>query len=354
LKSIEELTTGTADVTAITPKVISAAIEEVARGARVMVPLFRENRDLVNREGLEISFPKKGTGIAFTWNVGPGNTVSPSSFAYDAETIRAVKVGGRLALQTEALQSALRDVIKDQIYEAGLEYAETLDLKAWETLIGRRETTIAFSSAGTAAAGSASLPLVDIVSCSHTISSVDYATGTVILTGSIAAGTVVAGYASEVASSNRRSANGTITGKTFLQNRADVQGQNFNPDFAVMHPMVLADLLYDSSTKFLEASAYPSGRDVIYNGEIGQVFGLRILVTSRIPRSCALLVDRKRMGYHVIKRDLESIREEKPDYDEVWYHLWAQENFGVVNSLAVGLVTYCTDDSVTPMSQTGY
>jgi len=93
MKSIEELALGTADVKAITPKVISATIEEVARGKRVFAQLFKENRDLVGKPGLEISFPKKGTGISATFDVSPGGTVPASSFAYSAVTIR-VKKGG--------------------------------------------------------------------------------------------------------------------------------------------------------------------------------------------------------------------------------------------------------------------
>jgi len=72
MKSIEELALGTVDVAAITPKVISKAIQEIARGERVFAQFFRENRDLMGPgKPHEISFPKKKTGISVTWDVSP-------------------------------------------------------------------------------------------------------------------------------------------------------------------------------------------------------------------------------------------------------------------------------------------
>jgi len=349
MDTIQELALSTADVVAITPKVISKTIEEVARGKRVMSQMFKENRDLVRQPGNEISFPKKGTGIAFEWDVGAGQTVSPSSFAYDAVTIKVVRVGGQLRFDRDALDAALRDVIADHIEEAGIEYAELLDAQAWIAAIGRKETTISISngSIGT----TSDLPLVSIKSVSGgTISSVDYHSGTIILTGSVAAATIVAYFADNLKSTGLyRDSGNTLVGKDILLLKSQVEGENFSPNIFICHPDHLAELLYDANTKFLDASAY-GGREPLLRGELGQVFGLKVLVTSRIPKSSAIVVDTARLGYHVVKRPLESIREEKPEFYQIWYHLWGKENFGVVNEKAIGLISNLTSSSVSPLS----
>ena len=348
MRNIQELALGTADVVAITPKVIAKTIEEVARGKRVMAQLFKENRDLMNQAGDQISFPKKGTGIAFEWGVGAGQTVSASSFSYDAVTISVVKVGGNLRFDREALDNALRDVIKDHITEAGEVYAETLDAVAWSVAVGKKAVNIVISngSVGT----TSSLPLISIKSVTGgTISSVDYSTGTIILTGSVSSATVQAYFADNIKSTGLKVAGGgTLTGKQILQLKAKIEGENYHPDVFICHPDHLADLLYDTNTKFLEASAYGS-REPLLRGELGQVFGMKVLVTSRIPKSSAIMVDTSALGYRVIKKPLESIREEKPEYYQIWYHLWGRENFGVVNTLAIGMITGLTTSSVSPL-----
>jgi len=64
MKTIKELQVEPADVKAITPKVISATMEEIRRGKRIWAQFYRINRDLVGTGGTQVEFPKKGTGVA--------------------------------------------------------------------------------------------------------------------------------------------------------------------------------------------------------------------------------------------------------------------------------------------------
>jgi len=345
MKSIEELALGTADVAVITPKIIAKTIEEVARGERVFAQFFRENRDLIGTgKPHEIVFPKKGTGISVSWGVTPGSTISASSFSYSATTIRVQKGGIRLHFTREALEAAQRDVIRDHIYEAGLEWAESLDDLARTVMLDIKVGTLAFSGdsdATSATVPAANSPILEIVSHNgNTISGVDYYDGVVYFADSAPASTVVYTYADRPNDNNMvvEVANAqTISVWDVLQARTKLIAQNRKPDILIMNDADLPGLLYDTKLKFLDASAYGS-REAILNGEIGKIFGLRVVTSTRAPEGAAIVIDSSRLGYDVIRRELEGHREEKYEYDSVWYHFWSERNFGVTDDLAVALV----------------
>jgi N4-gp56 family major capsid protein len=339
-RSIQDLALGTADVAAITPKVISATIEEVARGKRVFAQLFKENSDLMRTAGLEISFPKKGTGIAASFDVAPNTSIAPSSFAYDATTIRVKKAGIRLEFTTEALESALRDVIKDHIYEAGIVYAETIDDRAISVALNLTAVSSTVPAASTVIAGSYPIWSVTTVS-GCTIDGLDYATGTIYVTaaGSVTPGTITYQYAERVYTSTLyvdAVADNTLSAWDMLAARAKIKGKNFNPNVVVINDDDVPGLLYDSNLKFLDASAYGS-REAILNGEIGKVFGLKVVTSTRTATGHAVYVDTGKLGYYVRKRDLRGYREDKPEFDAIWYHMWSEGDFGVVNNNAIAL-----------------
>jgi len=121
-----------------------------------------------------------------------------------------------------------------------------------------------------------------------------------------------------------------------LTARAKLLSKNYIPNVAILHDDDIPSLLYDEKLKFLDVSAY-GGREAILNGEVGKLFGMKILTTSRMQTGHVVYADTKNLGYHVIKRGLKGYREDKPEYDSVWYHFWAQEDFGVVNDNAIAL-----------------
>ena len=345
MKTIEELALGTVDVAVITPKVIAKAIEEIARGERVFAQFFRENRDLVGPgKPHEIVFPKKQTGISATWDVPPGGTVAATKMSYDATTIRVKKGGIRLEFTNEALESAMRDVIKDHIYEAGLVWAELIDDIAKTVMLDIRLGTVTF----TAAAGKISetvpstmAPILEIVSVTgNTLDRVDYYDGELYFAGTAPSSTIVFTYAyrpnSNTMTVSVQSA-GTLSAWDMLAARNKIISHNRHPDVFIMNDADLPGLLYDNKVKFLDVSAY-GGREPLLNAEIGKIFGLKIVTTTRAPEGAGICIDSSRLGYDVHKRDLRGYREDKYEYDSVWYHFWAERGFGVTDDLAVALV----------------
>jgi len=340
LKDIQELGLGTADVAAITGKAIADTIEEVARGEVKIAQLFKVNKDLMaDGTPQQIQFPKKGTGIAVTWGATPGSTVSASSFAYDAVTVTTAKSGFRLEFTNEALKQALRDVIKDHVYEGGIVWAETIDDVASSIMLGltSQTATITTGSLGTFS----NTPVYKITAAgTGTIVSVQYDTGVVTISGSLAADTITAQYANNpkgttlwVGATNP----GSLRAFDIARVKAKMVAQHRNPDVMLFNDADYASLLFDTQLKFIDASAYGS-QEAVLNGEIGKAMGLKVITSTRIPQGNAILVDTRRLGYDVHRRDLSGVREDKPEYDSVWYHFWAERNFGVADSLAVGLV----------------
>lgn len=339
-RSIQDLALGTADVAAITPKVISATIEEVARGKRVFAQLFKENTDLMRTAGLEIAFPKKGTGISASFDVSPNTSIAPSSFAYDATTIRVKKAGIRLEFTTESLESALRDVIKDHIYEAGIVYAETIDDRAITQALNLTSVTATVPAASSIITGS--YPIWAVTSMTGaTLTGIDYAKGSIFTSaaGSVTPGTITYTYAKRCYETTMyvdAVDDNTLKTWDLLQSRAKLLGQNYSPNVAIVHDDDIPSLLYDEKLKFLDASAY-GGREAILNGEIGKVFGLKVITTTRTSSGHVVYADTSKLGYYVKKRELRGYREDKPEFDAIWYHMWSEGDFGVVNDAAVAI-----------------
>jgi len=334
MKSIEELALGTADVNAITAKAIAATIEEVARGEVRFAQLFKQNNDLL-RDGTprQIQFPKKGSGISVTWGVNPAGTVAPSTFAYDALTVTVTKAGMRLDFTTEALEQALRDVIKDHVYEGGIVYSETIDDVACSIMLNLTTTTATIaSSLGTFA----NTPIFKIVSVgAGTISQVAYDDGVVTLTGSIPA--TITAQAVQSRMYVAATAPGSLSVKDIQRAKAKMVTQHIHPDVLLFNEADYASLLFDTNAKFIDYTQY-GGKEPILNGEIGKLIGLKVITSTRIPQGNAVLVCTKRLGYDVHKRELNGVREDKPEYDSVWYHFWAERNFGVSDTLSVAVV----------------
>ena len=341
MKEIEDLGLGTANVAAITTTVISNAIQEVARGERVYAQFFKVNTDILgNGKPHEMSFPKKGTGVSASWDVSEGTSIAPSSFAYESTTIRVKKAGVRLEFNNEALESAMRDVIADHIYEAGQIYGELMDDVAKTVMLDLTSSafTITTGSVGTFS----SAPMVSIVPAVATLVSAEYDTGVMTISGSVAAATITVTYcAGSIEGSTLfvgAAAPTTITAKDILLGRAKLIAQNRHPNVCIMNDEDIPGFLYDSNVKWLDAWTY-RGAGPLLNAEVGQLFGLRVVTTTRAPVGVVAVIDTKRMGYNVKKRNLTGVREDKPEYDQVWYHYWAEENFGKTDDLSVAVVT---------------
>lgn len=339
---IEELAMGTADVNAITPKVIAATVEEIRRSGKVWGQFYRENKDLMRNGGTEVVFGKKQYGIVCSWGLSPGQGPSQSSISFDAATISIAKGGIGIAITGEAIRQVNRDVIADNILEAGLVYRDTLDIIAMERMF--LPLTVVAASSFAACAGTVCLGVKSTVGVWTSGSIVQDSSGCTIGTaGHATNATVTIWYAP--ATTNRRAAAATggvatISAKDVLKLRADIVAYNYNPDAMVMHPDMFSEFIFDPIVKFVGNAEFASPNAPIWNGELGRVWGIRVIVSNKMPRFAIALVDSQHLGYEIVRKELDLKRDEYTgaSADVLYFWGFTERNFGVVNTRAYGVV----------------
>jgi len=344
MKIIQELQSP--DIEALKPRVIAAEIEEIASGARRFRQLLRENRDLVNKPGDYVDFTYRYGGALFQKVATKLTEVSWSTIGYSSVRITVEKWGAKLKFAREDLETANRDVLAESLYEAGLDYAEQVDLECKLALYKAVESTAAnIVTDGYIAqlpAGTKLLEVLEVSGEATGFSSADYYKGKVEVSGAAKATSNVVTiryYHSELPDSQFLDAykTGEFAFRDLQAVRNAVAGQNYNAQFIVMHPEAIAHLLLDTQARFLDASAY-GARTPILQGEIGQAGGLRILNTTREWKHASIAVDPDHAGRFVIKKELESIRKELPEAYGLEYDLWAFFKPGLIREGAVAVV----------------
>jgi len=340
-KDLVELALGTADVQEITPRIISKTVDFVSRSKTVISQIFRENKDLEKVKARSIVLPNVTESITVE-TLSEGGTISSSStISYTGTTVEVSKFGIRLEIDNEALEMPVRDVLKDFLYEAGKKLAEELDLRAQTISLDLKSGTISSWSGGTL--GSTTLtPIVTISSVSPgaTINAVDYYDGKVLLSNSVSAATVTFLYSNRCKSSGLVvdvSEKSSLTAWDIFNLRSTLLAATVNPDIVLVNSTEVSTLLYDPDVSSLFVNAKLYNKDLI-SGEIGMIADLRIVESPLVPEGVAIMVDSSRLGYHVIKRDLEAEEESKPAIDRTWYHLWTEREFAVTDDNAIGII----------------
>ena len=335
-----ELALKTTNVTVITPTVIAPIIADVARDEAIVSQLFTPMRDLVNKAGRQLIVPKYVDNIVVYSDVAEQATILASSFSYDALTVNVAKFGIRIDFQTEAIEQATRDIIKDGLYMAGKAYAKEADLRAETALLTLFPVTITTWSSGTVGTvGSSNVPIVNVISATGaTVSTFDSMGGTVLLTGSISGATVVVSC-SDVA--NTQEGTGTLILSDVFTLAGAMSNSSINPDVLLVSDNDLVGLVSDTAFQnlFVPSKLYQCcEKNKLFNGEVGCVLKYSVISSGIIPSGVAILADSSRIGYDVIKRDLEGYSEKLFDQDMVRYHLWAEREFKLLDTLAVGLI----------------
>jgi len=356
------------DVKQITPKVISNVFEYIVHKKCVYEQLYKDNRDILNKPGKNVVFPEAKTAGAFYVNypefvdvttIATSATVGFGTIG--ATTIGVVKLAGYFNVTREAIKFGMRDVIKDNIWEVGMEYKEAINNMAYYQMMFGLNTIQAFSSRtlssgdtlGLAGSATSIATAGDVMELSITPAAIansiastgymDYRRGTMHWAGSsIVLGadcTVYFRQATKPGYSRNASQLGStgtgILGWGLLDGKAAMVGQGRDPDVAVLNYADIPNVLYDTKISFLDASAY-GDREPLMNAEIGKLWGLKIITESRrMPRGAAVVVDTSRMGYDVHKEELRSYREDVYKRDAVFYYFYSERGFGVRDTLAV-------------------
>jgi len=331
------------DITVITEKHIADVIEEIRREKRVFAQFYKTNKDLIGTKGKELEFPKKESGITATFDISAGTGLSAGKMSYSAVTITVKKGGIGLGFQGEAIRQANRDIIADALKEAGEVWADTLDIVALEAMF----PTVEISATGADTVAANNTLIIGVKSASGISKSsiiTTAATGSTIkFTGGA---TLVCWYAPETNAEGDTigSRRVTATAESFscrdiLRVRSDIQAHNFKPNVIVMHPDRFEEILYDPTVKFLEKSVY-RGEGELYTGEIGRLWGIPTVVTTKCPRYGIIVIDTSALGYEVWRKPLKLSRDDYTGMSADVLYFWGfgEVNYGVVNAQAYGVV----------------
>ena len=360
MKSLEELVnTTTTQIADLLPKIILQEVEEAARARRFGRNLVRINTDLVRTKGRSIVVGRRGVLTAASVSEGNSPTgVAEGTLAYTSNTISPSKIGTALKITQEAIDGANLDLIRDGITEAGIALADKEDLDIVYELLGR--TAFSETVAGTYVAGTSTVtlsfsgsdPVLSITSvvCTNTVTSGFYfdAYDAKVLFPSTSSGTtspVVSGYKSTRTNYVDAGTMGSLTYIDIVNTAGVIRANKWTPDFMLIHPNQMTDLIKDS--RFVDVSKYGS-REVILNGELGKISGLKILVSTHMMDGTALFIASKRAAWMAIKRNVDLKRWDNPSTDSVELYFYMEYGVSLTDEDAVAisvnhLATYATD-----------
>lgn len=338
MKSLEELAFASTDLPSLLTKVILAEVEEAARARRFGRNLVRINEDLVRTKGRSIVFYRRGTlsasGVsegASAWSAAGG------TITYTPHTLTVSKYAVATRITQEAIDGSHLDLIRDNIREAGIALADKEDLKIVQTLMGEESTitveAVVAVDGGTTSLGHSPLTYIEVTTGGNTLT-VDYYNG-VIVASNTASPFTVSYYFSDRTNYIDAGTEGTFAYQDIVKTANIVRGKKWSPDFMLIHPSEMADLL--KSAQFVDASKY-GAREPLLRGEIGQISGMRVLVTTNMREGNAIVLASKRAAWLAVKRHIDLKRWDNPDTDSIELYFFMEYGAKVTDEDAICLL----------------
>ncbi|MHC1572279.1 MAG: phage major capsid protein [Methanosarcinales archaeon] len=325
MKGLEKLATvTTSTISAILPKVIARQIEEAARKVCVARQLFRVNRDLVGKPGRSLVIPKRGSLSASDLSEGAAIATS-QGITWSGATVTPTKFGLGFQITQEALDADERDTIRNQLDEAGYAMAEREDTRLMDVILDRTSTT---ESSATFASKTLTLQLshkpvlavTSFKSSGDKLSSikVDYEDGKIYLSTATAGDTATVEYVyTSLATQYDYVATPTsLKFSDVLSSVAQMKADKENPTHIVLSPTAEKCLISDITTT-IKTIQQPAGAEVSMPGAIGKLAGMVVLVTTEVEDGNAVLVDTRRAGWVVDKKDITVKRDENIKRDAI-------------------------------------
>ena len=354
---IQELAVmGTAEVTAITPKIIANVIQDIAREKVVWAQFYKINTDLMKNGGTEVVFPKRNSGVTASWGIAPGNGLTATAMSFSAVTITAVKAGIGIGIYGEAIRQSNTDVISENLREAGMVWAETMDIAAFEAMFPT--ATVAVAGNGTFAATSLGIMGIKSVNPSTVtgFTIVNEAGGSSITYASTVPGTVTYWYAPTNSGAVKFSSGASsLVAKDILNTKTGILNYKYHPQVIVVNAERLTDILYDPVAKFLEGST-SRGEGHVYNGQLTNLWGMAVVVNQHMSTFAAVLIDDDYLGYQVVRKELDMQRDQYTGMSMDCLYFWgfSERQFGVVNERAYGAVFVTGTFATSPGLGAGY
>lgn len=339
MKSLEELANwGTSDLPTLLTQVILAEVEEAARARRFGRNLVRINEDLVRSKGRTMIFYRRG--VLSADSISEGAVTQGQTISYTPFTLSVSKYSVAAKITQEAIDGSNLDLIRDTIREAGIALADKEDQVIVATLLGE-ESTLTVDAVAAADAdtlhimGHAGVTSISSISSeSGNTFTVDYFNGRITGFNTLDPFTISYYWTSR---DNYVDAGteGTFSYQDIVRVANEIRGRKWSPDFMLIHPDQMADLL--KNAQFVDFSKY-GAREPLLRGEIGQISGMRVLVTTNMRSGNALVISSKRAAWLAIKRHIDLKRWDNPQSDSIELYFYMEYGSQVTDEDAIALL----------------
>jgi HK97 family phage major capsid protein len=266
------------DVWDTMPKVILDAMEVTRRKRATGPQLLKLNNILTRTKSRTAYVPSRGLLTAV--DVVEGEDISTKGIAditYATTMVSAKRIGTYFKVSKQAIDATEIDVINDIIGEAGAAIADKQDDDIYSEFLG------------------------------------------------------LGANANEVTSVN----SGKIVFDDLVTAKVEIEADKFEPDTAVLSATRAGDILKDavSRARFIDKSELPA--DQLLVRQLGAIAGLDIIVTSAVPDSTALVLDRKSAGWFLPKRGIDLMRDQSILKDSIEFAGYMEYGLKVTQPSAV-------------------
>lgn len=338
MKSLEELAMTTSNLPSLLTHVILAEVEEAARARRFGRNLVRINEDLVRTKGTNLVFYRRG--VLSASSVSEGATPTLGTITYTPHTLTVSKYGLAVKVTQEAIDGSRLDLIRDSIREAGIALADKEDTVIVGALTGCKSTArVETVTVGTGGGGKGTISITPIfglqdVSLAAGINkaTINVLTGVLSSDSGVTAEKATISYYYSSSDYVYAKTGGTFSYQDVVSGANVIRGKKWSPDFMLIHPEQMSSLL--KSSQFVDYSKY-GAREPLLRGEIGQISGLRVLVSTNVPRGSAIILASKRAGWLAIKRPIDLKRWDNPSTDSIELYFYMEYGAKVTDEDAI-------------------
>jgi len=349
MKKLEELALTTSDISAVLPKVIKKQVEEAREEKLYMLQLWRQDKSLVGKPGKSLHITKVSGTIGWAF-LSEGEDIESALSAQERTftdvEITPIKIGTWIQITREAIKSAQYNIVDMHIDRATFDLADGLDTYLYKTMVGATTTTESIAGSGTStySLSHGKILKVNSVKIGDTATTgykIDYYDGKIKLAGTTS-GTVTVSYVySTFDNVYDASTTGRLTYTDFVKARTELLSKKWQPNVAIISPTLEGWLLKDE--RFTDASKYGS-REVLLNGEIGKLAGLKIITTHNA-YDVLVVVDSPKFGLVVWKEPLEVFTKEDEATYSVKIYFYEMVGAKVIWEDAVAIVTNTQSDA---------
>jgi len=346
VKEYTEMQFTTADIPAeLQPKIISKILEE-----RAPVLYFRQlctvDRTLVGKPGNSVTVPIESRDTFQAFSLSENEDITGKGFqelVYTYKTFSVSTFGVPLRITEDVIEMQAFDVTERHIRIASRVMAEEEDNRIRKEMLQETSTSETITGDGTTTEFSlTNKPILKIVSVTGTTISyqVDYYAGKIKFASAIPSGTTVTisyiyttlgtDYVGKVSTAAK------IALSDLADLKSEIEARKYRAEVLVVHPETYG--LFLKVPEIVEAQKFGI-REPILNGEVDQVLGMRIIVTTQMHPGVVLCLERQRPVHFVLKRDIYMERKALPERRALDIYFYSRSGQGLVCKDALHVLT---------------